>query len=102
MPQDNGDDVKKRQDGCSMSGKTPWLFNFKNNFPRKALKIPPPEAFENRLGDIRGIIQRGHLLASLWVPHCPAAQEPNHSESFLDSAFLMEATCGCVTACMCL
>ena len=56
MPQDNGDDVKKRQDGCSMSGKTPWLFNFKNNFRREALKIPPPEAFETRLGDIREII----------------------------------------------
>ena len=59
MPQDNGDDVKKRQDGCSMSGKTPWLFNFKNNFPREALKIPPPEAFENTLGDIQEIILQG-------------------------------------------
>ena len=59
MPQDNGDDVKKRQDRCSMSGKLPWFFNFKNNFPREALKIPPPEAFETRLCYIWEIILQG-------------------------------------------
>ena len=56
----------------------------------------------SKVSSMQGCAQKGHLLTSLWVPHCPAAQEPNHTELFLDSAFLMEATCGCVPACMCL
>lgn len=56
----------------------------------------------SKVSSMQGYAQRGHLLTSLWVPHCPAAQELNHTESFLDSAFLMEATCGYMTASMCL
>lgn len=53
------DEVKKRKDQCSISGKIPWPFNFKNNFPREAVKIPLPEAFENRWGDALDIILQG-------------------------------------------
>lgn len=40
-------------------GKTLWPFDFKNDFPREALKIPLLEAFENRPDDVLEIILQG-------------------------------------------
>ena len=39
----------KRKMDVQYQGKIPWPFDFENDFPGEAVKIPLLEAFENRL-----------------------------------------------------